>query len=124
MRGLPYRAGLFAPFVRDVEIARTLPLLTPQAFERTPLGGLLRALLIERHGRWFGLGLVGGVRDPAALARAAQATHGLVRLVDLKTETESWVASYRQRILAALGGAALLLITGGDAGPAPRGARC
>ena len=110
LRGLPYRAGLFAPFVRDVEIARTLPLLTPQAFERTPLGGLLRALLIERHGRWFGLGLVGGVRDPAALARAAQATHGLVRLVDLKTETESWVASYRQRILAALGGAALLLI--------------
>ena len=110
LHGLPYRAGLFAPFVRDIEIARTLPLLTPQAFERTPLGGLLRALLIERHGRWFGLGLVGGVRDPAALANAAQATHGLVRLVDLKTETESWVASYRQRILAALAGAALLLI--------------
>lgn len=106
---LPFRAGLFAPFVHDVEAARLLPPLTPAMFERTPLGGLLRALLVERDGRWFGLGLVGGVDDTAALAHAAAASHGLVQRVDLKAETEAWVASYRRHILMALAGAALLL---------------
>ncbi len=111
LRGLPYRAGVFAPFLRDVHAARHLPPLTPQAFERTPLGGLLRALLIRRDRRWFGLGLMGGVRDPAALAAAAAAAApaGSVRLVDLKTESEAWVAGYRARILRALAAAAVLL---------------
>lgn len=107
--GLPYRAGVFAPFQRDVQLARALPPLTPQAFERTPLGGVLRALLVQRDGRWFGLGLVGGVHDAAALARAAVATHGAVRLVDLKVQSEAWIAGYRAHILRALAGAGALL---------------
>lgn len=108
-QGLPFRAGLFAPFAHDVEVARSLPLLTPAMFEHTPLGSLLRALLVERDGRWFALGLVGGVHDVPALTRAAAASQGLVQLVDLKAETEAWVASYRQHILLALAFAALLL---------------
>ncbi|HNR92717.1 MAG TPA: xanthomonadin transporter, partial [Dokdonella sp.] len=37
-RDLPFRADLFAPFLDDVERARTLEPLTPQAFANSPLG--------------------------------------------------------------------------------------
>ncbi|HET9818562.1 MAG TPA: xanthomonadin transporter, partial [Rhodanobacteraceae bacterium] len=38
MQNLPFRAGVFAPFVAEVEAARKLPPLTPAKFEQSPLG--------------------------------------------------------------------------------------
>ncbi len=110
LAGLPFQPGLFKPFEQDVARARTLPPLTPSKFERSPLGGLLRAMLIHRDGHWFGVGLMSGVRNPSAVAKLAAATSGRIHLVDLKTESEHWVASYRTRILHALAGAATLLV--------------
>jgi predicted exporter len=40
---LPFRADLFEPFLDDVETARALEPLTPQAFAATPLGTRLAA---------------------------------------------------------------------------------
>jgi predicted exporter len=102
---LPFRAGLFAPFVDDVEIARTLAPLTPAAFAKSPFGARLDSMLVERDGRWLGLATLSGVHDPAAIA-ALDA--GDVRLLDLKAASESLVVAYRERILAALGGALVL----------------
>jgi len=115
---LPFRPGLFAPFVADVERARALPPLTPEQFEKSPLGARLQAMLVKHDGKsadhdgrapWIGLGTLIGVRDPAAIAALSQSTHGAVHLLDLKASSESLLIAYRQRVLIALGIAALLL---------------
>jgi predicted exporter len=108
--GLPFRRGLFAPFVADVEAARGLPPLTPQAFAASPLGQRLAAMLVERDGHWLGLGTMSGVHDAAALARLAEGSDGMVRVLDLKAAAESLVVAYRTRILQALLAAVVLLV--------------
>ena len=109
MQGLPFRAGVFAPFVADVEAARKLPPLTPAGFEQSPLGARLESMLIRQGDGWAGLGTLSGVDDPAALATLAKETNGAAHLLDLKASTESLIVAYRHRILVALGIAALLL---------------
>ena len=109
-RGLPYRPGLFTPFLADVARARMLPPLTPAAFERTPLGARLASMLVTQDGQWYGLGALVDVRDPPALAAWARAQGGGVRLLDLKATSEQWIAAYRVRILEALAGSAALLV--------------
>ncbi|MGN6790132.1 MAG: MMPL family transporter, partial [Rhodanobacteraceae bacterium] len=109
MERLPFRAGVFAPFVADVEAARTLPPLTPEKFEQSPLGARLESMLVQQGDGWVGLGTLSGVNDPAAFGALTKATVGAVHLLDLKASTESLVVSYRHRILVALGIAALLL---------------
>jgi predicted exporter len=109
MDGLPFRSGVFAPFVADVEAARKLPPLTPGKFEQSPLGARLESMLVRQGDGWVGLGTLSGVRDPAAFAALTQTTGGAVHLLDLKGSTESLIVAYRHRILVALGIAALLL---------------
>jgi predicted exporter len=109
MRGLPFRAGVFAPFVADVEAARKLPPLTPAKFEQTPFGAQLESMLVREGNGWVGLAGLSGVNDPAAFALLSRDTGGAVHLLDLKASTEALVVAYRHRILAALGFAALLL---------------
>jgi predicted exporter len=101
-----FQPGLFAPFLDDVEAARHLPLLTPEAFARTPLGARLQTMLVERDGRWLGLAMLYGVHNAAAIAADSGAD---ARLLDLKTASENLVAQYRSRILIALGVALALL---------------
>ena len=108
-RDLPFRDGLFAPFLADVETARSLPLLTPDAFARSPLGTRLASMLVERDDGWLGLATLSGVHDAGALVAFAESTHGSVRLLDLKGASESLVIAYRERILRALGLALVLL---------------
>jgi predicted exporter len=109
MDGLPFRAGVFAPFVADVEAARKLPPLTPEKFEQSPLGARLESMLVRQGDGWVGLGTLSGVDDPAAFDALTKATDGAVHLLDLKGSTESLIVAYRHRILVALGIAALLL---------------
>ncbi|MGA8276598.1 MAG: MMPL family transporter [Rhodanobacteraceae bacterium] len=108
-RGLPFRAGLFGPFVDDVETARTLPALTPATFAASPLGTRLDAMLVKRDHAWLGLATLSGVHDASALAALANSSADSVRLLDLKSASESLVIAYRTRILQALGGALVLL---------------
>ncbi|HET6631825.1 MAG TPA: MMPL family transporter [Rhodanobacteraceae bacterium] len=107
--GMPFRDGLFAPFVADVEAARQLPPLTPQSFATSPLGQRLASMLVRRDGHWLGLATLSGVHDPAAL-RALDGGSGTVRLLDIKGASESLVAAYRSRILQALAIALVLLV--------------
>ena len=108
---LPFRSGLFEPFLDDVDAARTLEPLTPAAFAKTPLGARLDAMLVrEADGRdWLGLATLSGVHDADALAAFTAQTDGAARLLDLKGASESLVVDYRGRILKALGVALGLL---------------
>jgi len=112
-RDLPFQPGLFTPFVDDVETARALPLLTPQAFSTSPLGGRLQSMLTRREGRSVALATLSNVQDAPAIAAQARAFDGnaeRVGVLDLKGASESLVASYRERIGQALL-AALVLLT-------------
>lgn len=112
LRGMPFRKDLFAPFVADVEAARSAPLLTPDVFARSPLGQRLAAMLAKRGDQWVGLSTLSGVHDAAAIDQAVAVAGVDARLLDLKASSESLVAEYRTRILhAVLAAAALLLVT-------------
>lgn len=110
LQGLPFQAGLFQPFVDDVQTARQLPALTPERYAQTPLGQRLAAMLLQRDGHWLGLGTVSGVHDVAALRTLGDNSAGSVRLLDLKAASESLVVDYRTRILQALLVASILLV--------------
>jgi predicted exporter len=109
-KDLPFRAGLFTPFLDDVETARRLEPLTPAAFASSPIGARIDAMLVAREGHWLGLGTIIGMQDAAAFDALATQTGGAVRLLDLKGASESLVASYRERILRAFGIAIVLLV--------------
>jgi predicted exporter len=109
-KDLPFRAGLFAPFLEDVETARRLEPLTPAAFASSPIGARIDAMLVAREGHWLGLGTIIGMQDAVAFDALAAQTDGAVRLLDLKGASESLVASYRERILRAFGIAIVLLV--------------
>lgn len=108
--GLPFRRGLFAPFVKDVEAARHVPLVTPSMFESSPFGQRLSAMLVHQGHRWLGLATLSGVHKPAAIAALSRSTDGRVSLLDIKAASEALVNAYRVRILHALVIAAILLV--------------
>ena len=103
----PFRADAFAPFLADVERARTAPPLGVADIQGTPLAGAVQSLLIQRPQHTLALITLTGVEQPDALA-AAVAAHGGT-WVDLKQASESLVAAWRVRVLLALGVAMLLL---------------
>ena len=102
-----FRADAFAPFLADVERARQAEPLTPQDIAGTPLANPVQSLLLQRPDRTLALVTLTGVAQPQALAEAVAANGA--RLVDLKQASESLVASWRLRVLAALAVALLLL---------------
>lgn len=103
----PFRTDAFDEFVSDVSVARQA---TPLAFadlKGTPLEAVTAGLLIEDADHSTALVSLSGLNDPVAVARVAKANGA--QLLDLKQASESLVVAYRQRVLAALGIAALLL---------------
>jgi predicted exporter len=104
----PFRADAFTDFAHDVDAARRAAPLTPRDLSGTPLAASVSGLLLQRDGHATALVSLTGLRDPAAIARVA-AAHG-AQLLDLKQASESLVVEYRQRVLLALGAAALLLV--------------
>lgn len=103
----PFRADAFAPFMDDVATARSAPPLQPRDLAGTPLQATLAGLLLERKTGATALVSLTGLDDPDAVATTAAANGA--RLMDLKQASESLVAEYRQRVLLALGVAAVLL---------------
>ena len=103
----PFEADVFAPFLVDVERARSLPPLTHADLRDTPLNLRLGSEIFSRDGRWYGLISLYDVHDPQAVARLAAAN---VTFLDLKSASEQLVAAQRSHILLCLEIAAALLI--------------
>lgn len=103
----PFRDDAFEPFVADVQRARGAPALQPQDLHGTPLATAVGGLLLQGSGHATALVSLSGLRDVAAVATSAR-LHG-AELLDLKHASESLVAEYRGRVLAALAVAVLLL---------------
>ena len=103
----PFRADAFAPFLADVERARTAAPLRPADLAGTPLAATVDGLLLDAADGSIALVALSGITDVAAVERAVAAGGG--ELMDMKMASESLVAEYRGRVLAALAMAALLL---------------
>jgi predicted exporter/predicted hotdog family 3-hydroxylacyl-ACP dehydratase len=108
LTGSPFRAEAFAPFLRDVELARTLPPLMIDELRDTPLHARLDMLLNEHDQRTTALVTFSGVASPDALRRLAAGAGAT--MLDLKAASESLVAEQRGRMLWSLAAAAVLLI--------------
>ena len=115
----PLPAQRLGGFIKDVQAARTLPLLTRASLKDTPLYGALDALLVPGDGQrpWRALlSLQAGAKpiDPAAL-RAALADVPSARVVSIKPELDALYARYLheaglQALLGALAVCVLLAL--------------
>jgi predicted exporter len=105
-KGLPFRAGAFEPFVRDVAQARALPLLDRQGLHGTSLGLRLDALLVRRASGWTALLPLRGVAEAGAIAAALPPR---AVLVDLKLGFDELYRGYlREAVMHSLLGAAAI----------------
>ncbi len=107
--GLPFRAGAFEPFLRDVAAARAATPLQPADLEGTVLGTRLAPLLVQRDGGWVGPVALQGVADPARIAAAVDGP-GVV-FVDVRSALGAVLAEYTGRGWWWLG-ASLVLVLG------------
>ena len=107
--GLPFRAGVFGPFLADLQAARAMAPLRPADLDGTALAARVHSLLRADGGAPVALVALTGVRDLDALQRFAQAAGADVHLLDLRTAAESLAAAYRERVVLALLGALVLL---------------
>ena len=107
LRDLPFRDDAFAPFLADLAAARAAPPLRMADLAGTPLEASVSGLLLVHPREATALVSLSGIRDPAALAQLARSRGA--RLLDLKDASESLVVAYRERVLWALAGAAVLL---------------
>jgi predicted exporter len=103
----PFRDDAFEPFLADLAAARKAPPLRIADLAGTPLQASVSGLLLAHAQDATALVSLAGIRDPQALAKLASA-HG-AELLDLKDASESLVVAYRERVLWALAGAAILL---------------
>jgi predicted exporter len=92
-----------APFLEDVEAARTGPLLTPQSLRGTSLAVGFDALVLHEADRWSAMlplhapaggGEAGPSIDLARVQRALGAIPAEALVLDLKQETDALYASY------------------------------
>ena len=109
-KGMPFRDGLFAPFVADVNRARGLEPLTPAALRATAQGTLLEGLLHQRDGNMQAVIAFSAVADPRSLDQWAAGAGPETILIDLKREVSALAAAQRGRILRCLAVAAVLLV--------------
>ncbi len=113
VHGLPFRPGLFDPFLQDVAKARQQPLLEPAALHGTTLELKLNTLLLKRPSGWAAMLPLRGVSDLAVLSQdLGVATEPGVMLLDMKHETDQMFREYRHEAAkyAALGALAIMAL--------------
>jgi predicted exporter len=119
LAGLPVSAARLAPFLSDVEAARTCAPLTRADFNGTPLAAALDALLdVGAAGATAFLPLTpagGGELSRAAIASLTSAVSaaapGKAQLLDLKAQADGLYAGYlRQAATLSLGGFAAIVV--------------
>ena len=114
-RGLPFRAGLFEPFLRDAAAAATQPLLNRADLHDTGLALKLDSLLVKRNNGagWAAMLPLRGVSNAGAIEQdLARVAARPAVLIDLKRESDVLYQTYRREVItyALLGTAAIVLL--------------
>ena len=109
-KGMPFRAGLFAPFLEDVRQAKASRPVDESALSGTALALKTNSLLFENGGVWVALIPLIEISDTQKLKGLAQSEPG-IWLLDLKGESNRMIASYRTESLRYIaGGVAAIFI--------------
>jgi predicted exporter len=104
LKGLPFKPGLFQPFLDATGKAKTQEPVDIQTFRGTALELKLNSLLFLHEGRWFAVAPLRGVADRQKFRelltpwREHQVTY-----LDLKEESNLMVSAYRNETLRLLG---------------------
>ena len=116
-RGLPFRPGLFEPFLSDAAAAGTQRLLDRASLQGTSLALKLDSLLIKRDndgtGGWTAMLPLRGVTDSAAIGlEIARLSKPQPVLIDLKHESDALYQTYRREVMtySLLGTGAIVLL--------------
>jgi predicted exporter len=118
LQGLPFKPDAFEGFIADVTASRQLRPLQLADLAGTSLAERLSATLLQSGKQVVALVSFSDVRDPARLeawarapggAKLGDARHEHVVLIDLKSTSEQLVDRFRDRALAALGVALVLI---------------
>lgn len=104
LQGLPFRSGVFRPFLVAAEVARHQSLVTPADVQGTLIGPLVNNLLYEQGHQWYALIPLIGVKAPQRLAHWF-ASHPMSGVTYLDTHAESarLMHSFRNQTLDQLG---------------------
>jgi len=99
-QSLPFRAGIFAPFIADAQEVKHRPLLTAHDLAGSGLGLKLQGLLSQRHGRWYAIMPLRKVSEAKRLEAALENyDRSQVVLLDMKRELDALYHGYRLRAL-------------------------
>jgi Predicted exporter len=110
LSALPFKDGLFAPFLAAVEATRELKPLQADDLEGTGLDLRVASLLYPYDEGWVAIVPLSGVRDPDLLANWFQALGDPhVYYFDLKKTTNALVSRFRDEALSRVAGGALLI---------------
>ena len=116
VQGLPLRATVLAPFVQDVAVAKSQPLIQSADLQHTSMAMAVDGLLIRQATQWRALlpltAMPNRDIDAAKLRAALQAT-GLpnVLFVDMKAESDRLYAGYlHEAIVLSLGGVLAIVV--------------
>jgi predicted exporter len=112
LRGLPYRPGVFEPFLRDAEVARTASPLSRDNLRGTNFSLKVDTLLVRRASGWAAVLPLRGLADAAGIAREIAGVSGAhAVLLDLKEESDRLLSGYRREaVLHSLLGAAAIVV--------------
>lgn len=113
LQGLPFRRGVFTPFIDAVEAARSQSPADRTLFEGTALGMRMASLLFEQQGSWIGVVPLRAVEDRQRLKQIVTAWNvPHVGYVDLKEESNRLMTAYRDRTFTVVlwGGVAIAVI--------------
>ncbi len=113
LRGLPFRPGIFTPFLQDVAAAKRQAPIGADALHGTTLELKLDSLLLKRADGWAAMLPLRGVKDAAGLERALQlGQEPGTTWLDLKEETSRMFLDYRREVAkyAMVGVAAIMLL--------------
>lgn len=100
LQGLPFKPGLFEPFLADAASAQRQTLLDRTSLNQTSLALKVDSLLVKRGDGWAAMLPLRGVTDAGAISREmAQSQGARAVLLDLKRDSEQLFRSYRNEVV-------------------------
>ncbi|MEJ2060393.1 MAG: MMPL family transporter [Gammaproteobacteria bacterium] len=111
LAGLPFRAGLFQPFIEAVQQARRQSPVTPAEAKGTLLGARIGSLLYTHNGEWVALVPLIGVKAPQPLSDWFASQHFKnVSYLDMRAQSTGLMQAFRHRALQQLLLAAVIIL--------------
>ena len=113
VQGLPFRAGVFEPFLNEAASARSQSLVDRGSLAGTTLALKVDSLLVDRGGDvWTAMLPLRGVRDTAVLRERIAPAGSEALLLDLKAASDELYRDYRREAFghALIGAGAIVVL--------------